>query len=320
MHTWDLQCIRRYLGLENVKLPAQAWCPTVSITAIQFRLNLQTSISPNFSVSGIDWPVLWQSCHHLPCFLLHSLPWLAVKFRIDFNTRLLTYKTRCAKQPVYLQTVLATSLPSHQLRSHKRITLSVPGVKTNAGSRVFHSAPLPCGTTSCIKTSHWWVWLFLGFCHWTLIWLSHHWAWPRQENWCYRSLIDWLIDHHIPIVSEHFEGSTMVIWSPIEQGWPIIHIATWERKLVLNDSVMYYIIQWIVFVRNMQWPEVLVLCSEGVVHVLLVWHYFMISGFHVLFHAHVTGQSTVLWTAVCGKWQCAGGGSSPAAVVSRWAW
>ena len=32
--------------------------------------------------------------------------------------------------------------------------------------------------------------LFLRFCCWTLIWLSHHWAWLRRGYWRYRSLID----------------------------------------------------------------------------------------------------------------------------------
>ena len=36
--------------------------------------------------------------------------------------------------------------------------------------------------------------LFPRLCSWTLIWLSHHWAWLRRGYWRYRSLIDLLID------------------------------------------------------------------------------------------------------------------------------
>ena len=36
--------------------------------------------------------------------------------------------------------------------------------------------------------------LFPRFCFWTLIQLSHHWAWLRQGYWHYRNSIDWLID------------------------------------------------------------------------------------------------------------------------------
>ena len=36
--------------------------------------------------------------------------------------------------------------------------------------------------------------LFPRVCCWTLIWLSHHWAWRRRGYWRYRSLIEWLID------------------------------------------------------------------------------------------------------------------------------
>ena len=43
------------------------------------------------------------------------------------------------KQPVYLHSMLATSLPSHSLRSNNDNSLSVPMVKTNTGTRAFHS-------------------------------------------------------------------------------------------------------------------------------------------------------------------------------------
>ena len=50
-----------------------------------------------------------------------------------FKISLLTYKTRHKKQPVYLHSVLAASLPSRSPRSIKGISLSVPRVKTNTG-------------------------------------------------------------------------------------------------------------------------------------------------------------------------------------------
>ena len=47
------------------------------------------------------------------------------------------------KQPVYLHSMLATSLPYRPLISNKGIILLVPTVKTNTGARAFHfCAPL----------------------------------------------------------------------------------------------------------------------------------------------------------------------------------
>ena len=71
--------------------------------------------------------------------LLHSLHWLPLKFEILFKINLLTYKTLNEKQPVYLHSMLAASLPSHSLRLNKGISVSVPRVKTNTGARAFHS-------------------------------------------------------------------------------------------------------------------------------------------------------------------------------------
>ena len=71
--------------------------------------------------------------------LLRSLHWLPVRFRILFKINLLTYKTLREKQPVYLHSMLAASIPSHSLRSNNDNSLSVPRVKTNTGARGFHS-------------------------------------------------------------------------------------------------------------------------------------------------------------------------------------
>ena len=56
------------------------------------------------------------------------------------------------KQPVYLHSLLATLLPSHSLRSNKGISLSVPRVKTNTGTRTFHScAPSLWNNLCCLS-------------------------------------------------------------------------------------------------------------------------------------------------------------------------
>ena len=70
--------------------------------------------------------------------LLRSHHWSPVRFRILFKIKLLTYKTLREKQPVYLHSMLAASLPSHLLRSNRGISMSVPRVKTNSGARAFH--------------------------------------------------------------------------------------------------------------------------------------------------------------------------------------
>ena len=63
----------------------------------------------------------------------------ASTFRILFKINLLTYKTLREKQPVYLHSMLAASIPSRSLRSNNDNSLSVPRVKTNTGARAFHS-------------------------------------------------------------------------------------------------------------------------------------------------------------------------------------
>ena len=67
------------------------------------------------------------------------LSWLPVRFIILFKINFLTYKTLREKQPVYLHSMLAASLPSPSLRSNNNNSLSVPSVKTNTGARAFHS-------------------------------------------------------------------------------------------------------------------------------------------------------------------------------------
>ena len=145
-------------------------------------------------------------------------------FRILLKINLLTYKTLREKQPVYLHSMLAASIPSCSLRSNNDHSLSVPRVMTNTGARAFRSyAPsfwnnLPLSVRSAISVatfkkylkihlfdlafSHRYrhsPWpadvteLFPQFCCLTLIWLSRYWAWLCRGYWRYRILIDWLM-------------------------------------------------------------------------------------------------------------------------------
>ena len=146
--------------------------------------------------------------------LLRSLHWLPVKFKSEFKICLLTYKTLHWKQPVYPQSMLATSLPSCSLRA-----------KTNTGARTFRACTpslwnnLPLSVHSATADAsfgrhlkrHLFDLTFLQrhqdtrwpidvmellhqFCRWTLIWLLRHWAWLQQGYWRYRNMIGWLID------------------------------------------------------------------------------------------------------------------------------
>ena len=74
--------------------------------------------------------------HSVP--LLCSLHCFSGHFRTVFKISLLTYETLREKRPVCLHSMLSLSLISFALRSNKRITLLVPGVKTNTGARAFH--------------------------------------------------------------------------------------------------------------------------------------------------------------------------------------
>ena len=125
-------------------------------------------------------------------------------------------------QPVYLHSMLATSLPSRSLKSNT-ISLSL-GSRPTQAQELFTLVLCLFGTASrCLSiqpcqflpSRNIWrhislTWpfphrhqhaqwpidvtkLFVWFCCWTLIWLSRHWAWLRQGYWRYWNLIDWLI-------------------------------------------------------------------------------------------------------------------------------
>ena len=80
--------------------------------------------------------------------LLLSLRWLPVRFRIIFKINLLTCRTLREKQPVYLHSMQAASIPSRSMRSNNDNSLSVLRVKPNTGARAFHSCAHLFGTTS----------------------------------------------------------------------------------------------------------------------------------------------------------------------------
>ena len=88
----------------------------------------------------IDWLIDWFT-HSIP--LLHSLHWLPVGFGMDFKICLLNDKTFHERQLVYLWNMLATSLPSCLLRSHKRITLGSQGKDKCKGKGTLLSRTFP---------------------------------------------------------------------------------------------------------------------------------------------------------------------------------
>ena len=140
-HMRDLCRIRCHLDLDSAKLLANAlvssrldYCNSplsgiaeTDLTKLQCILNRLARVvtkSPPFTRS---------------VSLLCSLPWLPVKYRAHFKICLLTYKAPHEEQPVYLRSLIATSLPSSLLRSNRGITLSVPRIRTNTGARAFSS-------------------------------------------------------------------------------------------------------------------------------------------------------------------------------------
>ena len=140
-HIRDLRRICRHLGLDSAKLLANAlvsscldYCNSLlsgvaesDLTKLQHILNRLARVvtkSPPFTRS-------------VP--LLRSLHWLPIKYRVHFKICLLTYRALYKKQPVYLRSVIATSLPSRSLRSNRGITLSIPTIRTNTGARAFSS-------------------------------------------------------------------------------------------------------------------------------------------------------------------------------------
>ena len=140
-HTWDLQRIRPHLDLDSAELLANA--------LVSSRLDYCNSLLSGIAES--DLTKLQRVLNRLACVvtksppftgsapLLRSLHWLPVKYRVHFKICLLTYKAVHEEEPVYLRSLIATSLPSRSLRSNRGITLLVPRIKTNTGARAFSS-------------------------------------------------------------------------------------------------------------------------------------------------------------------------------------
>ena len=154
-----MQCIRCYLDKDSAQLLATAlvssrldYCNSLlydlmktdltKLQCIQNRLAHVVTKSPPFTVS-------------VP--LLHSFHWLPVKWEYCSRSVFFSSKTLHENQPVYLHSMLATSLQFCSLRSNKGISLSVPRVKTNTDETAFHScAPslwnnLPLSVCSAIS-------------------------------------------------------------------------------------------------------------------------------------------------------------------------
>ena len=160
-HIRDLRRIRRHLNLKSAKLLANG--------LVSSRFDYCNCLLS--AIAETDLTKLQRVLNHLahvvtksPPFtrsvpLLHSLHWLPVKYRVHFKICLLTYKALHEEHPVYLHSVIATSLPSRSLRSNRGITLSIPRIKTNTGARAFSScAPslwnnLPLSVRSAIPSA-----------------------------------------------------------------------------------------------------------------------------------------------------------------------
>ena len=129
-------------------------CPVVSIIAIHFCIVSPALTSSGFSVFRVDWPHLVTK---YPLFirsvpLLPSFHWLPLRFRRLLKINLLTYKTLREKQPVYLDSMFAASLPSRSPILNKGIGLSVSRVNTNIDARAFTLVLRLFGTSlSCLS-------------------------------------------------------------------------------------------------------------------------------------------------------------------------
>ena len=182
----DLRCIRCHLDLDSAKLLATA--------LVSSRLDYCNSRL--YGIADIDLTRLQRVQNQLarlvtrsPPFtrsipLLRSLHWLPVRFRILFKINLLTYKTLREKQPVYLHSMLAASIPSRSLRSNNDNSLSVPRVKTNTGARTFHScAPslwnnLPLSVRSASSFATFRKYLKTHLLIWPFPYRHRHTPWP----------------------------------------------------------------------------------------------------------------------------------------------
>ena len=127
-HIRDLRRIRHYLTFDSAKLLAHAfafsrldYCNSLlfgiadkEIVQLQRTQNLLARIVTKKPPLTRSAPLL-RSRHRLP-----------VKFRIEFKTCLLTYKTFNENQPDNLYAMLTPSVPSRSLRSNNGIKIFCP--------------------------------------------------------------------------------------------------------------------------------------------------------------------------------------------------
>ena len=162
-HIPDQRRFRRHLDLESAKLLATA--------LVSSRLDYCNSLL--YGIADIDLTRLQRVQNQLARLvtksspftrsipLLRALHWMPVRFRILFKINLLTYKILLEKQPVYLHSMLAASIPSRSLRLNNENSLSVPRVKTNTGARAFHSCVRE-NTSNLESTNHNFIFTFPG--------------------------------------------------------------------------------------------------------------------------------------------------------------
>ena len=138
----DLWHIRHHLDVDSAKLLATAlvssrldrcsslFCMVLltftseGFTRVQNQLARLVTKSPPFTRSLL---------------LLRSLHWLPVRFRMLLKINLLIYKTLHEKQPVYLHSMLAASLPSVHWDQTTIIVCQSLGSRPNTGARALHS-------------------------------------------------------------------------------------------------------------------------------------------------------------------------------------
>ena len=122
----------------------------IATALISSRLDYCNSLLHNIAIKDITKLQRVQNClarvvTQSPCFsrsvpLLKSLHWLPVRYRIIFKICTITYQALSTKQPAYLHSMLTPARQPRQLRSSGSGLLSVPRVKTNAGTRAFSVA------------------------------------------------------------------------------------------------------------------------------------------------------------------------------------
>ena len=235
-HMRDLRHIYHHLDLDSAKL--------LSTAIVSSRLDYCNSLL--YGIANIDLarfhtcsestglPADKVSSIYSQCSTFHSLHWWPVRFRILFKINLLIYKTLHEKQPVYLHSMLAVSLPPVHRDQTTIIVCQSLGSRPTQVQEHFTLAPRLFGTTShCLSVQliqllpsrNIWrhislTWpllhryrharwpvdvaeLFPQFCCWTLIRLLHQWAWLHQGYWCYRRF-NWINFLHFDNILKQF--------------------------------------------------------------------------------------------------------------------